>query len=196
MANEITKPSLPKKVYDKIEENVVDLYIELELTIPINPIDIAKRLGYELHYLSEIKNPNEQKIISDAITHTCEGVSYFDSKHNTYLIWINDINSNYQPRLNFTIMHEIGHIRLGHKCDSILAEIEANFFAAYALVPSPLPGLMRCESFIDIADTFHVSIECAYNSSSRIRNWCDYGGPIKQYEKRLLNYFKNNTEME
>lgn len=108
MANEITKPSLPKKVYDKIEENVVDLYIELELTIPINPIDIAKRLGYELHYLSEIKNPNEQKIISDAITHTCEGVSYFDSKHNTYLIWINDINSNYQPRLNFTIMHEIG----------------------------------------------------------------------------------------
>lgn len=43
MANEITKPSLPKKVYDKIEENVVDLYIELELTIPINPIDIAKR---------------------------------------------------------------------------------------------------------------------------------------------------------
>lgn len=55
MANEITKPSLPKKVYDKIEENVVDLYIELGLTIPINHIDSAKRLGYELHYLTEIK---------------------------------------------------------------------------------------------------------------------------------------------
>ena len=38
----------------------------------------------------------------------------------------------------FTIMHEIGHIDMGHKHGSQLAEVIANHYAGYALAPSPL----------------------------------------------------------
>ena len=31
------RPALPKKLYDQIEEDVVKLHIELELSVPVNP---------------------------------------------------------------------------------------------------------------------------------------------------------------
>ena len=37
MVNDEVRPELPKKLYDRIEEDVVKLHIELELSIPVRP---------------------------------------------------------------------------------------------------------------------------------------------------------------
>ena len=49
-------------------------------------------------------------------------------------------------RVNHTIMHEIGHIVLGHTEDSDLAEAEVSFFAKYALAPPILINKLKLET--------------------------------------------------
>lgn len=186
------RPALPKKLYDQIEEDVVKLHIELELSIPIKPSEVAKKLGYIVHKFSEIfsEENNLLELRSGNDGSRRDGLSYYDPAVQTYVIWVNDIDSIYEEHDEFTIMHEIGHIRMGHMGDSQLAEMVANYYAAYALVPSPLPSMYKCSSFIDIANTFEVSIDCAYNCARRCVNWAHYSGAYKQYEKELKEYYK------
>ena len=44
--NDEVRLSLPKNLYDKIEEDAVKLHIELNLTIPVKPMDVAGKLGF------------------------------------------------------------------------------------------------------------------------------------------------------
>lgn len=199
MVNDVVRPELPKKLYDRIEEDVAKLHIDLELSIPVKPSDIARRLGFIVRGFSEIAS-DDNDMMSEYRT-GCDGkrrdgLSYYDPNVNTYIIWINDIDTFYEEHDEFTIMHEIGHIRMGHKGDSQLAEMIANYYAAYALVPSPLASLYKCSSFIDICDVFEVSIDCAYNCWKRCMNWKMYVGLRKQYEKDLRAYYENKTEGE
>ncbi len=186
------KPALPKKLYDQIEEDVVKLHIELKLSIPVKPSEVAKRLGFIVHKFSEIYS--EENSLIELRTGNDgkrrDGLSYYDPELQTFVIWVNDIDSIYEEHDEFTIMHEIGHIRMGHRGDSQLAEMVANYYAAYALVPSPLTGMYKCSSFIDIADVFEVSVDCAYNCARRCMNWAMYSGVAKQYEKNLIEYYK------
>ncbi len=190
------KPALPKKLYDQIEEDVVKLHIELELSIPVKPCEVAKRLGFIVHKFSEIYS--EENDLIELRTgndgNRRDGLSYFDPDVQTYVIWVNDIDSIYEEHDGFTIMHEIGHIRMGHRGDSQLAEMVANYYAAYALVPSPLPSMYKCSSFIDMADVFEISADCAYNCGRRCMNWAMYSGAIKPYEKVLIDYYKKKSE--
>ena len=190
------KPSLPKKVYDKIEEEVVKLHIELKLTIPVKPNDVARLLGYVVRYYSEL-NPEEvnlDELRTGNDGKRRDGLSYYDPFIGTYIIWVNNIDCSSSEHNEFTVMHEIGHIRMGHRGDSMLAEMIANYYATYALVPSPLLGLYKCHDFVDIVDTFGVSMDCAYNCSKRCMNWAMYFGTSKQYEKDLKSYYKKVIE--
>ena len=90
---------------------------------------------------------------------------------------------------DFTIMHEIAHIRMGHKEDSPLAEIIANYYVAYSFVPSPLPCLYDCSTEKDIVDTFGVSKTCGEFCYNRWRKWQIFSGEIKPYEKQLIDYY-------
>ena len=190
------RPTLPKSLYNRIEEDVVKLHIDLGLCIPVRPLEVAERLGYIVKRFSEIDDPDVLAILNSALDENRDGLSYRDPELDTYVIWINDIDIDYEPRINFTIMHEIGHIRMGHKVDSPLAEMIANYYAAYALVPSPLPKLFNCSSFLEIMSDFEVSVDCAYNCAKRCINWQMYGGPIKEYEKQLIQYYQNHINAE
>jgi len=190
------KPSLPKKLYDKIEEDVAKLHIELELSIPITPNVVARLLGYVVRFYSEL-NPEEVDLNDIRVGNDGrirDGLSYFDPVVGTYIIWVNNIDYSSLEHNGFTVMHEIGHIRMGHYGDSALAEMIANYYAAYALVPSPLPGLYQCHDFVDIIDTFGVSMGCAFNCSKRCIKWDMYSGISKPYEKDLMEYYKKVIE--
>lgn len=191
--NEDARPSLPKILYDKIEEDVVKLHIGLNLTIPVKPMEVASKLGFIVRKFSDLLGGDVDiaKLIIGSDGKRRDGLSYYDNKINTYVIWVNDIDTFYEEHDNFTIMHEIGHIRMGHKGDSQLAEMVANYYAAYSLVPSPLPKMYKCSSFIDIIDVFEVSIDCGYNCFKRYMNWSMYSGKVKQYEKDLIAYYNN-----
>ena len=107
----------------------------------------------------------------------------------THLIIYNDEKP--LPRIRFTLMHELGHIDLGHKGESDLARREADAYAGYALAPSPLISKYASEDIFDIMSTFWVSGECADIRSFSYVNWKQYGGRyLKDYEIRLINLFK------
>lgn len=194
MDDNLLKPSLPKALYNRIEEDVVKLHIELNLDLPVDPYRVAGRLGFIIRRFSEISNPEALSILKSAPDKTRDGLSYRDPTLDTFVIWVNDLDSTYEPRLNFTIMHEIGHIRMGHRNDSPLAEMIANYYAAYSLVPSPLPALLKCSSFMEIMDEFNLSMDCAFNCYRRCMNWAMYGGPIKPYEQKLKEYYQTQLK--
>ena len=170
--------------YEKIEIRVVKLYIDLNLTrIPINPFEVAKRLGYIVKRYSDMPNDTRRELKMYAE----DGCSFFNPDLGTWVIFYDDCMPH--VRIRFTIMHEIGHILLEHRHESELARKMADYFAAYALVPSPLMGYSKCEDFTEVADRFDVSTDCAYICFQRFMNWRMYGGNIKQYEIDLLDLF-------
>ena len=88
-------------------------------------------------------------------------------------------------------MHEIGHIGLGHRSESDLARREADYFAGYALAPSPLIGEYASAGLHEVSSKFWVSLECAEICYSRYSNWVQFGdNHLKDYEIILLNLIK------
>lgn len=181
---------IPKKVYDKIEAAVVGLFVELNISsFPIDPFDIVKRKGYILHTYSELLSEVRQELVQRKL----EATSMFNPVLGTYMIYYDETKS--LGRIRFTIMHEVGHIVLGHKQESDLAKMMANYFAAYSLAPSPIIMQYNCENSQDIAEAFDISMESADHTYKRYKNWYDYGGPMREYENELIELF-NLAEKE
>ncbi len=177
--------SLPWTVYEKIEKAVFELFRRLGInSFPIDPFEIAMKLGCELLPYSKIDSET-LKVISEIGE---SGLSFRKGIYGNYLIFYNDFVI--KARQRFTIMHEIGHIILGHKESSQYAEKCANYFAAYALAPTPMIGRLNCEDYIDVAKRFDVSKECADISFARYLRWANLPIAKKPYEKDLENLFR------
>ena len=191
---------IPASLYCRIEEDVTKLHIELGLSIPVKPKEVAEKLGYVVHYFSEIKNKLERRVLrKDEDGNIRDGYSFFNPQTQKHEIWVNDIDSFYYEHEDFTIAHEIGHIRLGHKCESDLANKIANYYAAYLIVPSPLMYLFKCVKSEHIQKRFKVSEQCASICEKRFYSWFEYSGSEKPYERRIKEYYKKliqekNTE--
>ncbi len=182
--DEFDEIHLPRKIYEMIEKKVVSLYCRLNLTqVPIDPFQIANRLGFVVKTFSDL--PDEKQAILRELD--LDGFSFIDSESRLRIICYDD--NRMQVRIRFTIMHEIGHILLGHREESDLAKKMADYFAAYSLAPSPLMNRYRCDDYIDVMDTFDVSQDCAYICFQRFNNWLHYGGSLKRYEMDLLDLF-------
>ena len=179
-----TRPiKLPNRIYDMIESKVADLYSQLKITkFPINPFEIVKKKGIRLIPYSKLNEEQLKtlyKLKMCGLNHICkDGVFqiYYDDSYN-------------KERQRFTIMHEIGHIELGHKEDSDLAEICANHFASYALAPTPIIGRYNCLDYIDISKKFFVSRECAEIIMRRFENWTNIPIDLKPHEERIREMF-------
>ena len=181
---EFVPVKLPSRVYDNIEKAVVNLFKELKITkVPIDPFDIARRKGYVLRQYSTLPRDLQIRLREKEL----EAVNYFDPDARTFVICYDDAIQ--LLRVRFTLMHEIGHITLGHREESELAKKMADYFAAYALAPSPLMGSYNCDDFMDVADTFDISQTCADICFQRFVNWVNYSGDLKMYENELLCLF-------
>ena len=169
--------------YDRIESAVVDLYVELNINkFPIDPFDIARKKGYTLVPYSQI--PQEAREI---LRKTEKSGTSGRTKKGEYRIFYDDSNS--ENRQRFTIMHELGHIALGHKEDSAYAEKSANYYATYSLAPSPMIGRLKCEDFIDTSVRFDLSVESALYAFDRYERWASVPGGLKPYEQKLNKLF-------
>ena len=113
-----------------------------------------------------------------------DGISYFDPGRNTYVIYYSANQS--EERLRFTIGHEIGHIRMGHKGESTLARQIANYYSSYLLAPSPWIWTAKCKDSADIADIFMLSDLCAKYCFTRYTNWRKLHS-LNNYEQTLLS---------
>lgn len=172
--------------YEKIERKVVDLYVEQDIhTIPIDPFEIIKKRKYTLIPFSTLSD-SVREIIGNENN---DAFSFFDKQSNNYVI----VYSDDKPllRLRFTLMHEIGHIDLGHRSESDLAKRMADYYAGYALAPTPLIYQLIMRDSNDVSQAFWVSKSCAKVRYDRFIKWLMYSdGEFKDYENTLLSLFQ------
>ena len=180
--------NLPTTLYNKIEENVVNLLTQLNITsYPIDPTAIAIALGYELIPYPHISDEDKLRFSIDEF----DAISFFDSNRKVYKIYYKP--DGLKERFRFTIAHEIGHIRMGHKCESELARRIADYYAAYLLAPTPWISAAGCEDFADVAAEFSLSRKCAMRCFDRYLRWCELSF-TKKYERKLLLLLNNNKQ--
>lgn len=158
-------------------------------SIPVDAWSIARRMGIKLVPFSSLTE--EQLSAAQSI---CSGglKLRFSNQHGHETRCILYDDRNPIGRQRFSILHEIGHIALGHKQDSMLADAEADFFAKYAIAPPMLVHLIKPSDYIDIAQAFGLSDECAYNSMSYYNKWLNIPG-YSEYEYRLIEMFTVET---
>jgi Zn-dependent peptidase ImmA (M78 family) len=123
-----------------------------------------------------------------AISKSTDG--YFVLKNGKPVgIAYNDLK--YGDRVTTTISHELGHLALGHKQQSELADSEADFFAIYLLTPNPLLEKCNVINHMDVYSKFNVSKSLAYNSWNRYNNWIRnrirFKKKLTDYEQELVD---------
>ncbi len=185
---------LPPWRYEKIKKISADnmaLYFD---TIPVDVFELArinkiilvpysKLTTYELNVLKE-----KFSVISK------DGFLFWGKKRGKLRGFIYYDDSMPIQRVRFTIMHEIGHYILKHYEISDLAEAEANFFAKFLLAPPILVHLIKPNDYTEIAATFDISHEFAYNAFSYYQKWLMIkrkNNKIEPYESSIYLKFKD-----
>ena len=182
---------LDDEEYEEIKNEVIHLITYYNIKcMPISAFELATKMGIKLIPYSSLTEEIKQlflKISSD-------GFSYINYKRMQEAIYYND-EIPYE-RMNMTILHEIGHIALGHKinfsCNDIeyeKAEIGAKFFAKYAFAPPPLVHKIKPKCPEEIMKVFDTSYEAACYAFNYYKKWLiqfNRNGGYQEYENKLL----------
>lgn len=173
--------------YERIKSAVADLYRRYSVaTIPVDVFSLARKMGIAIRTYSSYPDLFRLALRGGAPEDGFKA-NILDGTRSTTVIFYNDTMS--RQRIRFTILHEIGHIVLGHKQSSELAEAEANFFAKYAIAP---PVLVRCihpTDYVEIADAFDISLECAYFCMGYYAKWLRFSYGDYDYETTIEELF-------
>lgn len=177
---------LPGGRYEEIKAIVAGLFQRCGCdSIPVDPVVIAEQLGCEVVPYSSLGVAGE----AAAVKRSMNGFTLVLEKPDgtsVRRIYYNDRHP--LGRQRFTLLHEIGHVVLGHLQESDVAEAEANFFAKFAIAPPSLVYFIQPADYMDIAAAFGLSSECALNSWDYYQGWMRAGGG-KAYERILSGLF-------
>lgn len=165
-------------VYDKI----IDFFFEFHLVdYPISPLNVINDIVGRCYNISAISYKEFESIIcslkndDEAIALKMKTRDGFIALHQGfyYIVYNNQIHSQ---RINFTLMHELGHFYLGHlvdfkntlssdgvffSSDYCAIETEANVFARNILAPIFLIDHFRIP-WSDVSGKFDISFEAAH----------------------------------
>lgn len=162
---DLAKIKLPGCRYDAIHQAVLRMYEQANAhTMPLPVLDIASGIGCSIIPYRSF-GPRIHDVLMqaspDAVTLQFRGAARSAVLYN-----------DRQPsaRINFSLLHEFGHIELGHKEQSQLAELEANHFAAIALCPLDLLDHYHISDPKKIIDLFNISDDCARNRLRALNN--------------------------
>lgn len=171
---------LTNKRYEEIKEIIVEIFETVGLSdFPIEGKDIAVKLGINL--IPYCKTKDEKRLIELNENGLC------GFENGKVYIWFND--KKCKGRINFTVLHELGHLILGHTEQCSLAESEADFFAKYAIAPPVLIEMLNIKSKNELKNYFVVSNEESKYAWIYYLKWKKINN-YKDYEYKLLNLFK------
>ncbi len=176
---------LPDSRYEAIKQTIVDLFIRYDVNcVPINGFEIAAKMGIDVVPYSAYP-PATQELLRKQSPD-----SFFVERWDGKTFIYHDTDPVY-GRINQSIMHEIGHIVLGHTQESELAEAEAKFFAKYALAPPVLVHRVNPSDPYDLAERFNISFQAACIAWGYCRKWLAYSGKeYASYEYQMLEQFQ------
>ncbi len=175
--------------YDEIEREVIHLLAKLEINkFPLDCFEICEQLGFIVVPYSKLSE-KKRKLLNIASEDGCHALWEIKKSVFVNVIYFND--NMPERRIRFTILHEIGHIILNHTEHSDLAESEANYFAKYALAPPPLVHELKISDYLELAEKFNLSHECAFYSMQKYSKWLRYGSPeLLDHEVTLISLFQ------
>ena len=155
---DLAKIVIPGWRYDEIADAVLAMYEKANAHImPLPVFDIANALGYSPHPYRPYGVRLHNVFISMS---EYASTMQFRGAAKSVILY----NDRRLPtRINYSIMHEVGHNELGHAEPCPLAEKEANYFAGLALCPLDLLEHYGIDSAQKITQFFNVSGEFADN---------------------------------
>lgn len=179
--------------YEEIKASVANLFEDYGVTsFPINIDYIAEKMNikfvYEASHLQDL----------DGKTIPVDGAVLTDYSSMTHKVFIANW-STFKEKQRYTKGHEVGHIALGHEECTEETESESEFFSAYVFAPSCLILVERLRPILInnlelYPALFGISGPAANHSYNRFKSRLNCGAPIKEYENRILELFKDSIE--
>ena len=147
--------ALTKEQYEYIDESILDTFEAAGVsTFPIDVFELCHKLRIRVVKYSDYSSPLNE--------YSEDAFNFFNPKKQEFIIVYNDAIKS--ARVNFSIMHEIGHIQLGHDKSNLSEtekETEANTFAQKALAPVGVILKLGLRTDVQISSIFQVSLPCA-----------------------------------
>lgn len=204
----LKKKKIPDKPrFDYVTQTAYKFLLECGYTkFPISPYDVLDELK---DYVECIPWSDAKKVMkSEDPFHLrqikAEGRTIRMHSTGKYYIVYDDVTVNSSDRIAWTIMHEIGHIILGHLVEFSetalnrggitskqygVLEIEAHYFAAEFLMPTAILKYYPKITVNEIALLFGVSEEAAEKKYNRVFN--NNYLPAGEYDTKIMrNFFK------
>lgn len=205
MQREKKIPDRPR--FDYVTQTAYKFLLECGYTtFPISPFDVLDELK---DYVICLPWSEAKRIFkSDDPFHLrkikAEGRTIRMRDTGMYYIVYDDVNINSPDRISWTIMHEIGHIILGHLVEFDetalnrggmngqqygVLEVEAHYFAAEFLMPTAILRYFNGITVNEIALLFGVSDEAAKKKYKRVFSNSYF--PTGEYDNKVVrNFFK------
>lgn len=169
-------------IYPDIDTKILDVLKLCSInSFPLNCEEVVMDLGCLLYKYSELSQEKLKK---------CLLVSDESMKlHNR--IYYND--SMIIGKTRFSIMHELGHILLGHGDYSNEAlEVEANYFSSHILAPRMAIHYSGCKNHVHVAKLFNISFEAALIAFDDYRRWHRRAVyKMDEFDKAMYSHFYN-----
>ncbi|MFP7444316.1 ImmA/IrrE family metallo-endopeptidase [Bacillus infantis] len=192
-----------KARFSKVLKRVNDFFIKENIdNFPIDPFSIIKTNNWGVISYSELAKEhgvNVSEIVSAFQSE--DGYTIYDGSNFT-IAYNDTVQSN--GRIRFTLMHEIGHIYMGHLIEfdeTILRrstlteekykvlEQEANTFARNSLAPATVVRRLNLKTEMDIIHYFDISQQAAkVRLESIILDLRAIVGSVTRFQ---LNHFNN-----
>jgi Zn-dependent peptidase ImmA (M78 family) len=148
---------------------------------PFDCLEILDDLGIKVIKYSELSKRKQEMCFK------CSDSAFlFD-----FDIYYNDNESD--QRIKFSLMHELGHIMLGHKEHTAENEKAANFFAKNMLAPPIAIHYAKTTIIKDIASLFDITLSFASNAIDYYKKWhnATLKAGMSQLDKGLYKHFYN-----
>lgn len=172
--------------YHDILLKILDVYRECEIqSFPIDCYSILRHYGYRIFTYQNMRDINERlyeycrNYSEDAFRYGANRIIAYDETKSPY-------------RIRFSIMHELGHIMLGHSKECPQHEHQANFFASNILAPRMAIHFAQCEDEYDVSSRFQISREAGCYAFQNYRLWRESASrEVSDIDEAMYRHFYN-----
>ncbi len=168
--------------YSEIDTKIIEIFKLCNIrSFPLDCEEVVMDLGCLLYKYSEL---SKKKL------DICLMVSDESMKlHNR--IYYND--NMIEGKIRFSIMHELGHIVLGHgEYRNDRLETEANYFSSRLLAPRMAIHYSECRNYTHVAHRFGLSYKAAQLAFDDYRKWHRHSVyKMSLNDKSMYSHFYN-----